>query len=439
MPREMKETGIEWIGEVPKDWEIVKLLFVLEKPITDGPHETPVYVEEGIPFITINNIDDRGNIDKINANRISIEDAIEYNKKAKMKKGDLLFSKSATIGKIAEVDELDFMVWSPFAIIRPNSKILNKNYLKKILSLPRYVNHAIGLGSYNTQVNIGMRDMEKTKIPLPSLEEQKKIADLLDKKCQEIEEIKETIEAEIKMLDEYKKSMITEAVTKGLDKDAEMKDSGIEWIGEIPKHWKVNKIGRICKVVTDFVASGSFASLAKNVTYLDEEDYAMLIRTVDLSNKRDAINRVYVDKNSYDFLRNSNLFGGEIILPNIGSVGDVYLVPKLYDKMTLGPNSIMIKTKYCDKYYYYLLSVVGKLILINLSAGSTQAKFNKTELKEVRLAQPPINEQKAIAEYLDHKTSAINEAIDGKRAQLVTLDEYKKSIIYEYVTGKKEA
>ena len=103
-----------------------------------------------------------------------------------------------------------------------------------------------------------------------------------------------------------------------------MKDSGIEWIGKIPEHWDVRKLSHICETITDFTASGSFADLAANVKYLDTEDYARLIRTADLSGKRE-VKPVYINEHSYNYLNNSNLFGGEVILPNIGaSIGDVY-------------------------------------------------------------------------------------------------------------------
>lgn len=111
------------------------------------------------------------------------------------------------------------------------------------------------------------------------------------------------------------------------------KDSGIIWIGNIPQNWKIRKFQQLCKIITDYVASGSFADLRNNVSYLDEPDYAMLVRTTDLANSSRSTEKVYISKESYDFLNNSNLFGGEIILPNIGSIGDAYLVPSdLYKK-----------------------------------------------------------------------------------------------------------
>lgn len=134
----------------------------------------------------------------------------------------------------------------------------------------------------------------------------------------------------------------------------EYKDSGVAWIGDVPKHWDITKMNNNCSTITDYVASGSFADLRKNVLYLDEPDYAMLIRTADLSSNDRKLPPVYISKRSYEFLSNSNLFGGEVVLPNIGaSIGNVYMVPKLYKHMSLAPNAIMVKSYGNDKFLYY--------------------------------------------------------------------------------------
>ena len=139
-------------------------------------------------------------------------------------------------------------------------------------------------------------------------------------------------------------------------------------------------------------------------------------------------------------MNSSNLFGGEIALPNIGaSVGDVYIVPKLYKRMSLAPNAIMFKTTMCDKYYYYYFcSKIGKESIYNISQSTAQAKFNKTELREIRVPTPSLEEQQSIASYLDTKCAEIDDLIAIKQSKIEELKEYKKSIIYEYVTGKKE-
>ena len=214
------------------------------------------------------------------------------------------------------------------------------------------------------------------------------------------------------------------------------KDSGVEWIGEVPSHWEVTKLNNICGIITDYVASGSFAEIRNNVSYLSEPDYAMLIRTADLSNKNTSTNKVYINKHSYNFLKNSNLFGGEVILPNIGSVGDVYIMPEnLYEHMSLAPNSIMLKTKYSNRYfYYYFFSKSGKDSLILLGASSVQAKFNKTELRALKTIVPSINEQEHIVSYLDSKCGEIDKVISTQEKRIALLQELKQSIITHAVT-----
>lgn len=175
------------------------------------------------------------------------------------------------------------------------------------------------------------------------------------------------------------------------------KDSNIEWIGNIPSHWETRKLTSIAKRITDFVASGSFASLNQNVKYLDEPDYAMLIRTVDLSGSSDSL-KVYVDEHAYNFLANSNLFGGELILSNIGSVGSVFMYEPIYKKATLAPNSIMVDMADSNRYYYYcFLSPRINDELKRMGGSSVQAKFNKTQLRNFIIIHPPCDEQKQIA------------------------------------------
>ena len=223
-----------------------------------------------------------------------------------------------------------------------------------------------------------------------------------------------------------------------------MKDSGVIYAKDIPENWEVKKLNDICNTITDYVASGSFASLAENVKYLDEPNYAMLIRTTDVSGKGHSGKPVYIDKKAYDFLQNSNLFGGEIILPNIGaSVGDVYIVPKLFDKMSLAPNAIMIRTDFIDKYYYYYFSCdAGRLSVIDISNSTAQPKFNKTNFRQIRVPVPPLSEQTAIAAYLDTQCAHIDNIIEKTKLSIEEYQKLKQAVITQAVTkgvrGKRE-
>ena len=211
--------------------------------------------------------------------------------------------------------------------------------------------------------------------------------------------------------------------------ETEMKNSGIEYIGKIPNDWEVRKVGYLAAKITDYVASGSFATLAQNVQYLDEPDYARLIRTVDLSG---SVNKqpVYVSKEAYKFLSNSNLFGGELILPNIGSVGCVYQYKKIYEHATLAPNSILLDMKENNRFYFYWFSnpIVGESLKI-LGNSTVQVKFNKSQLRQYMLPRPPLSEQQAIADYLDKTCSKIDEIIAEAKASIDEYKELKQSVI----------
>lgn len=216
--------------------------------------------------------------------------------------------------------------------------------------------------------------------------------------------------------------------------ETEMKNSGIEYIGKIPNDWEVRKAGYLGAKITDYVASGSFATLAQNVQYLDEPDYARLIRTVDLSG---SVNKqpVYVSKEAYKFLSNSNLFGGELILPNIGSVGCVYQYKKIYEHATLAPNSILLDMKENNRFYFYWFSnpIVGESLKM-LGNSTVQVKFNKSQLRQYMLPRPPLSEQQAIADYLDETCSKIDEIIAEAKASIDEYKELKQSVIFEAVT-----
>ena len=186
-------------------------------------------------------------------------------------------------------------------------------------------------------------------------------------------------------------------------------------VGIIPESWEVKPIKEVTEIVTDYVANGSFASLAKNVKYKDEPDEAVLIRLADYNNEFNG-NFVFIDSHAYEFLLKSKLFGGEIIISNVGAnVGTVFRCPKLKYKMSLAPNSVMVKFKENDDFYFHWLrGHTGQSMLKSIVTGSAQPKFNKTNLREMLVPVPPIEVQAKIANILntiDDKIE-INESIN---------------------------
>lgn len=171
--------------------------------------------------------------------------------------------------------------------------------------------------------------------------------------------------------------------------------------GMVPQTWKISIVKDEALLVTDYVANGSFASLAENVEYKSEEDYAVLVRLVDYNNDFQGP-FVFIDENAYEFLAKSKLYGDEIIISNVGAnVGTVFKCPRLKWKMSLAPNAIMVKFKgNNDFYYYWLKSKYGQHMLSSIVTGSAQPKFNKTNFRDLTIPVPPINEQKQIAKVL---------------------------------------
>jgi len=206
-----------------------------------------------------------------------------------------------------------------------------------------------------------------------------------------------------------------------------------EWqetdFGRIPAHWTISNVQEETEYVTDYVANGSFASLAENVNYKNTPDYAVLIRLTDYNNgfKGDF---VYVDEHAYNFLKKSKLKGGEIIISNVGAYsGTVFLAPKLGIPMTLGPNAVMMEFKDGnDFYFHWLKSPAGQFSLEGIISGSAQPKFNKTSFRAMEIPVPPIEEQHAIASVL----SSLDDKIDLLHRQNQTLEQMAETLFRQW-------
>ena len=210
---------------------------------------------------------------------------------------------------------------------------------------------------------------------------------------------------------------------------------------KVPGNWCWTQLGTYIDFATDYVANGSFASLKQNVAYYKEENYAILVKTQDFSNSFTE-DLTYTDKRGYDFLKKSVLYGGELILSNIGSIGKVFRVPHLNKPMTLAPNSIMIKcyreTDY-DLLYYYFLSPFGTEQLYSITTGTAVKKFNKTDLKAICLPLPPLSEQQRIVDRIESLFSKLDEAKQKAQEALDSFEIRKAAILHKAFTGELTA
>ena len=438
MERQYKDSGIEWIGKIPSNWSCATLLRSLKGRITDGPHETPVLQESGIPFISVDSLNDTDHVDlSIVKKFISKEQYEEYQKKSNLEKGDILFSKAATIGKTAIVKDEIFMVWSPLAIIKPSPRISYGKYMYYILNCDGFIKHVSLLGTYNTQINVGMRTLEKSIIPIPSLTEQQLIADYLDKKCGDIDSLIALQEQMIESLKAYRQSVITEAVTKGLDPNAKLVPSGIDWIGEIPEGWEVCTL----KFIITLIESGVSVN-AGNTPAKESEIGVLKTSCVSKFSFKSEENKTVNDNETKKVacpVKANTIIVSRMNTPEL--VGACGYIDRNYENLFLPDRlwQVHFKDEISVKFvHYFLCCSYIRSYYSSLSVGSSSSMQNisQDQFANAKIILPPLSEQQAIASYLDEKCADIDHLIALKQQKIESLKDYKKSIIYEAVTGK---
>jgi len=316
--------------------------------------------------------------------------------------------------------------------------MINKNqsyeYLTYCIRVAALNNRRVDILWYKLMSN----EMASIRIPLPPLTEQQSIANYLDDKTTKIDEAISLKKNQIELLKEKRTAMINQAMTKWLDPNAEMIESGIEWIGKIPKGWEIKKLKRELKILTDFTANWSFADLAKNVNYLDDW-YSRLVRLTDLRVNLENTG-IYVDENAHNYLKKSELFWWEILIANVWAhAWFVCKMPKGKFKCTLWPNMYLLRFKDNidnDFIYYSLISTYAhEQILLN-ATSTAQPKLNKDDVKDIIILVPKNVEQQRIVEYIGSKTSQIDQTITTVQHSIDLLLEYKQSLISHVVTGK---
>lgn len=285
-------------------------------------------------------------------------------------------------------------------------------------------------------------DIKNMLMPVLDISEQTAIANYLDSTTAKIDEAIAQQQKMIDLLNERKQIIINNAVTKGLDPNAKMKDSGVEWIGEIPEHWEVSRIKNVITLLTDYDANGSFSDIAKNCNINNGTPYAWMVRTTDLVNNRVGIveGNNYCDKKTYDYLAKSSLESGDLLMTKRGNVGMVYVVPECSCPMTLAPNLYLLKTKASDinnRYLmHYLSSTKPKSQLAILNKSTTLGALYKDDVKSLQIALPPIDEQLLLAQFIDKELDKVDSVISNCNRQISLLQERKQIIINDVVTGK---
>ena len=428
----MKDSGIGGVGEVPEEWGLKPIKYLVSTPVTDGPHETPTLYDEGIPFLSAESVKN-GILDSRYKRGYISETAHKiFSRKVSPQKNDIFIVKSgATTGNVGIVttDEI-FDIWSPLALVRTRSDLANQKFVYYFMLSDAFTKQIQNKWSFGTQQNIGMGVIEKIKLVVPPLDEQTQIANFLDKKVAQLDSVKSLLEEQIKTLEDYRKSLIYQTVTKGLDKTVSLKDSGVDWIGQIPEGWEVGRL-------KDFVKFQTGTTPPQSVGVNQDESGIPWFKPGDFSD------------NSIDLLSSENHITHEVVmqynlsvypkktilLVGIASIGKVgYSAQPSYSNQQI--TALRTIGEIYPRYLAYLMFSSGRFIK-ETALYTVVPIINNQYLATMRLVLPSENEQKIIVEYLDRKLEQINQMIAIKREQIENINKQRQTLIYDYVTGKR--
>lgn len=437
MAEQMKPSGIDWIKDIPSSWEINKVKYLATEPGTlflDGDWiESDVIEESGIRYLTTGNVG-AGFYKEQGSGYISEKTFSELHC-LNVYPGDLMISRlNEPIGRSCIIPDTEsrYVVAVDNVVLRPNANY-NKKFIMYGMNADGYAEHANMIARGATMSRISRSQLGQFWLAFPNIEEQQAIADFLDKECAQIDSIAADLEKQIALLQQYKKSLITETVTKGLDKFVPMKDSGVEFFGKIPAHWKVSKT----KYVAD-ISIGLVTTMTAN--YVDEDGVPLIRNSNIRTNHIDDNGMVYLSKEFAKANIGRALHKGDIVTVHTGDVGTSAIINETYH-MSHGFATIIsrLKTKTVNNQFLCWLynSEIFKEMSIAYSTGDGRQNLNLYDFVDFYILIPTLKEQMEIVNWLNLKCTEIDNFIENKQQQLLLIQQHKKSLIYEYVTGKK--
>ena len=427
--REMKDSGIEWIGEIPADWELSKIGAVYEErneKVSDVDFQPLSVTKQGVVP--------------------QLETAAKTNdgeNRKLIRKNDFVINSRSDRRGSCGISEYDGSCSLINTVLKPRRNMCNA-YYSFVFRSERFADefYRWGNGIVDDLWSTKWSNMKRIYIPAPSLQEQRCIADYLDRKCSQIDAIIARQQEVIEKLKAYKLSVITEAVTKGLNPDVPMKDSGIPWVGNICNHYALSRVGAFCFVTK--LAGFEYTDIMSSAISDTGEVPIVRAQNVRMFNFNDNIDE-YIGLDVSQKLYRCALNKKCLLITFIGAgIGDVCVFSKTM-RYHLAPNvaKIEIRDEYktiLDEEYlmFYLGSLAGKGEISKISKASAQPSLSMGTIRGITIAVPPIDEQREISEYLSKKIAFIDKVVRDKESIIENLLAYKSSLIYEVVTGKKE-
>lgn len=416
--REMKDSGIEWVGNIPATWKSIQIKNLFT--ILSGATPTPDTDNWDGDVLWITPADYKTKDKYVSGGKRNIsQQGFNTCSTSMIPKGSIIFSKRAPIGTVAINTEV--LCTNQGCLSCVSKADTCNDYYYYVMSVG--TEHFELLGSGTTFKEISANSFSNCKLPCPDKCEQEKIASFLDERCSAFNCLISDIQSQIEALEEYKRSVITEAVTKGLDPDVEMRDSGVQWIGMMPTHWDCQRGKYLLRYVQKPVR--------------DDDGVITCFRDgeVTLRSNRREEGFTMADKE----IGYQGIDVGDLVVHGMdGFAGSIGISDS---KGKASPVLNVLDTEQNKRYImYYLRSMAYNDVFVALATGirvrSCDLRWNK--LAELLYPMPPVEEQQAIVEHIDSVLERTNAIIADKKQQIETIEEYKKSLIFEYVTGKKE-
>ena len=398
MSRQMKDSGIEWIGEIPADWElgrIGQLYSERREKVSDTEYAPLSVTMQGI-------VPQLSTAAKTDA----------HDDRKLVKKGDFAINSRSDRRGSCGVSPFDGSVSLINTILCPQDD-MNAGYYNWLFHTSMFADeyYKWGHGIVNDLWTTGWQEMKRISIPVPAIEEQSRIADYLDQQCAHIDAVIEKTKASIEEYKKLKQAVITQAVTKGIRGDRPMKDSGIEWIGKIPADWDVLALKYLCSMQS-----------GKNLT---SEEIAP-----------EGNFKVYGGNGVRGYYKDYNADGDYLLVGRQGALcGNVHHVN---GKFWATEHAILTSTTHLSDINFLFYLLIGMNLNQYVSSTAAQPGLAVSNILNIRTCLVPISEQEEIACYLDAKCSEMDVLVAKKETFLAELETYKKSLIYEYVSGMKE-
>lgn len=424
MPRTLKDSGIPWVGKIPADWDMHPLYYYFgerNRPNRLGKNNNLLSLSYG--KIIKKDINTNEGLLPASYNSYNIIEPLDIVLRLTDLQND---KRSLRTGLSFERG----IITSAYVTLKPVKQVSSVFF--------HYLLHAYDVSKVLYNMGNGVRQSlnydELSKLPLiePPLAEQKKIADFLDKKCGEVDALAHNIQQQIDTLEQYKRAIITETVTKGLNPSAPMKDSGIPWIGQIPEHWAQCKIKNICTLI------GSGTTPDSSISMFYDEGTINWIQSGDVYGKSFITNvTTLISQVAFKSSPALKIYSAPFIVIAMygGSVGNTAI--SMINACTNQACCCLKPNPNTDlKFLFYWINFCKEDFLLRAEGGG-QPNISQNKIKNQFFCAPPFKEQQAIASYLDDKCGKIDSLIKTKQEQLAKLEEYKKAIIFEYVTGKK--